>query len=115
MAIGTVLDATLAFTIAGPPVIETRAGYWAGMLYLSLAASVLCFSLYFPVVRKIGPGKAAYSSVLVPIIAMSLSTAFEGYRWSSLAIAGGVLAIGGMFLALVGRRRQLPATAPDAG
>ena len=115
MTIGTVLDATLAFTIAGPPVIETRAGYWAGMLYLSLAASVLCFSLYFPVVRKIGPGKAAYSSVLVPIIAMSLSTAFEGYRWSSLAIAGGVLAIGGMFLALVGRRRQLPATAPDAG
>jgi drug/metabolite transporter (DMT)-like permease len=76
---------------------------------------VLCFSLYFPVVRKIGPGKAAYSSVLVPIIAMSLSTAFEGYRWSALAIAGGVLAIGGMLLALAGRRRPLPAAAPDAG
>jgi drug/metabolite transporter (DMT)-like permease len=51
------------------------------VLYLALAASVLCFSLYFPVVRKIGPAKAAYSSVLVPIIAMTLSTA-------SKAIAG---------------------------
>jgi drug/metabolite transporter (DMT)-like permease len=76
---------------------------------------VLCFSLYFPVVRKIGPGKAAYSSVMVPIIAMALSTAFESYRWSPLAIAGAALAIGGMLLALVGRRRPLPVATPDAG
>lgn len=115
MAIGAVLDAVIAFTVAGPPVFETRAGYWFGLFYLALAASVLCFSLYFPVVRKIGPGKAAYSSVMVPIIAMALSTAFEGYRWSTLAIAGGLLAIGGMLVALLGRRRPLPATAPDAG
>ena len=114
MAIGALIDALIAFTFAGPPVIEQRAGYWLGLLYLALAASVLCFSLYFPVVRKIGPGKAAYSSVLVPIIAMSLSTAFEGYRWSALAIAGGVLAIGGMLLALAGRRRPTLVTAPDA-
>jgi len=115
MAIGATLDAILAFAVAGPPVFDPRPGYILGLLYLALAASVLCFSLYFPVVRKIGPGKAAYSSVLVPIIAMSLSTAFEGYRWSALAIAGGVLAIGGMLLALAGRRRPLPAAAPDAG
>ncbi len=115
MAIGACLDAILAFAVAGPPVIETRPGYWAGVLYLALFGSVLCFALYFPVVRKIGPGKAAYSSVMVPIIAMSLSTVFEGYRWSALAAAGGVLALGGMLLALAGRRRPLPATAPDAG
>jgi drug/metabolite transporter (DMT)-like permease len=52
---------------------------------------------------------------MVPIIAMSLSTLFEDYRWSGLAIAGAVIALGGMLLALAGRRRQLPATAPDAG
>ena len=95
--------------------VEARVGYWIGLFYLALAASVLCFSLYFPVVRKIGPGNAAYSSVMVPIIAMALSTAFEGYRWTTLAIAGGVLAVGGMLVALLGRRRPLPATAPDAG
>jgi len=115
MAIGALLDAAIAFAVAGPPVIEPRAGYWIGLLYLALAASVLCFSLYFPVVRKIGPGKAAYSSVMVPIIAMALSTLFEGYSWSMLAISGGLLAIGGMLLALLGRRRPLPAAAPDAG
>lgn len=115
MAIGAVIDAALAFAVAGPPVIEARPGYWAGVFYLALFGSVLCFALYFPVVRKIGPGKAAYSSVMVPIIAMSLSTLFEGYRWSLLAAAGGVLALGGVLLALAGRRRPLPAAAPDAG
>jgi len=115
MAIGAVLDAVIAFAVAGPPTFDPRPGYSFGVLYLALFGSVLCFALYFPVVRKIGPGKAAYSSVLVPIIAMSLSTAFEGYRWSILAIAGGSLAIGGMLLALAGRRKPLPAAAPDAG
>lgn len=114
MAVGACLDVVLAFVVAGPPVAEARLGYWAGVIYLALFGSVLCFALYFPVVRKIGPGKAAYSSVMVPIIAMTLSTLFEGYRWSPLAAAGGVLAIGGMLLALAGRRRPMLVTAPDA-
>jgi drug/metabolite transporter (DMT)-like permease len=114
MAIGACLDVALAFAVAGPPVAEARLGYWAGIIYLAMFGSVLCFALYFPVVRKIGPGKAAYSSVMVPIIAMSLSTLFEGYRWSPLAAAGGVLALGGMLLALAGRRRPMLVTAPDA-
>ncbi len=113
MAIGALLDVILAFAVAGPPVAEARLGYWAGVLYLALFGSVLCFALYFPVVRKIGPGKAAYSSVMVPIIAMALSTAFEGYRWSPLAIAGAFLALGGMLLALTGRRKPT-VPAPDA-
>lgn len=115
MAFGALFDAIIAVAIAGPPTFDPRPGYIAGVLYLSLAATVLAFSLYIPVVRKIGPGKAAYSSVMVPILAMALSTAFEGYRWTGLAIAGAALAIGGMLLALLGRRKPLPATAPDAG
>lgn len=114
MAIGAAIDICLAFAVAGPPVFEARLGYWAGVIYLALFGSVLCFALYFPVVRKIGPGKAAYSSVLVPVIAMSLSTIFEDYRWSPLAIAGAVLSLGGMLLALARRRRPTLVTAPDA-
>ena len=115
MAIGALLDAVIALAVAGPPTFDPRPGYVFGLLYLALAATVLCFSLYFPVVRKIGPGKAAYSSVLVPIIAMGFSTWLEDYRWSVVAVCGAALALGGMLLALVGRRRQLPAAAPDAG
>ena len=103
MAIGAVVDAAIALAMSGPPVFDSRPSYWLGLLYLSLVASVLAFNLYFPVVRRIGPGKAAYSSVLVPIIAMGLSTAFEGYRWTLLAATGVALALGGMLLALGGR------------
>ena len=112
MAIGALLDAIIALSVAGPPTFDTRPSYIAGLLYLALAASALAFSLYFPVVRKIGPAKAAYSSVMVPIIAMALSTAFEGYRWSALAAAGALLALGGMLVALGGRTKVVPA--PDA-
>ena len=52
---------------SGPPTFDTRLGYWLGLTYLALAASVLTFSLYYPVVRRIGPAKAAYSSVIVPV------------------------------------------------
>ena len=113
MAIGAAINVVVALVMAGPPVIEARAGYWLGLVYLALPASVLTFSLYYPVVRKIGPAKAAYSSVLVPNIAMARSTLYEGYRWIPLAAAGALLALGGMIAAL-SRPRSVVA-APDAG
>ena len=102
----------IAFAMAGPPVFDSRPGYWLGVVYLALPASVLTFSLYYPVVRKIGPAKAAYSSAIIPIIAMAFSTALEGYRWSPLAITGALLAIGGMIGAL--RREKEVVAPPDA-
>ena len=112
MAAGAVIDAIVALVLSGPPVMDWRPGYWAGLLYLSLAASVLTFSLYYPVVRRIGPAKAAYSSVIVPIIAMGFSTWLEHYRWTPLAVAGAVLALGGMAGALARSKTRI--SAPDA-
>jgi drug/metabolite transporter (DMT)-like permease len=112
MAAGAVIDAVLAFALTGPPVLDPRLSYWAGVLYLALLASVLTFSLYYPVVRRIGPAKAAYSSVIVPIIAMGFSTWLEDYRWTALTVAGALLALGGMAAALSRSRSSVPA--PDA-
>jgi drug/metabolite transporter (DMT)-like permease len=112
MAIGAIVNILLALALAGPPTIEMRAGYWAGLLYLAIPASVVTFSLFYPVVRKIGPAKAAYSAVLVPIIAMGLSTWFEEYRWTWLGAFGALLALGGMVGAL--SRPRAVVAAPDA-
>ena len=104
MLIGAGIDGAVAWILTGPPVVEMRAGYWAGILYLGLAGSALAFPLYYRVLRVIGPAKAAYSSVIVPVIAMLLSTLFEGYRWSPLAAAGAGLTGVGLVIALRARR-----------
>ncbi|EZP49262.1 MULTISPECIES: DMT family transporter [Sphingomonas] len=104
MLIGAIVDGLVAWTLTGPPVIETRPGYWAGIAYLAVFGSAIAFPLYYRILREIGPAKAAYSSVIVPVIAMLLSTLFEGYRWSLLAAAGGVLAAIGLVIALRARR-----------
>ena len=104
MLIGAALDATIAWTISGAPVFDASPGYIAGVLYLGIFASALAFPLYYGVLRVIGPAKAAYSSVLVPVIAMLLSTLFEGYVWSWLAAGGAALVLGGLVIALKARR-----------
>ena len=104
MLFGAAIDASYAWITTGPPVFDMRAAYVAGILYLGLAASALAFPLYFSVIRVIGPAKAAYSSVIVPVIAMLLSTLFESYRWSLLAGAGAALAGVGLVIALMARR-----------
>jgi len=112
MALGALIDAAIALAVTGPPVLDFSPAYVAGLIYLALAASVLTFSLYYPVVRIIGPAKAAYSSVIVPIIAMGFSTWFEGYHWTPITVAGALLALGGMVGAL--SRERPVVTSPDA-
>ena len=104
MLMGAAMDAVVAAMLTGAPVVEWRIGYVAGIVYLGLFGSAIAFPLYFGVLRIIGPAKAAYASVIVPVIAMLLSTLFEGYRWSLLAAAGGVLTGIGLVIALRARR-----------
>ena len=108
MVYGALLDGAFAWAFVGPPAVEARMGYWVGLLYLGLIASALAFWLYFEIIRKVGPARAAYSSVLIPIIAMLISTWLEAYRWSPLAIAGGLLGIAGLLVALRAGRPPPP-------
>lgn len=107
MFYGVIGNALLASIWFGPPVFEARAGYWLGLVYLGLFASAAAFTLYFGIMRAVGPGKAAYSSLIIPVVAMAISTVAEDYRWSLLAAAGGALAFVGMIVALTaGRARE---------
>ncbi len=104
MLYGTIADFALAWITAGAPVFPDRWQYWAGIAWLGLAGSVVTFPLYYTIVRKIGAGRAAYNSIGVIIVAMVISTVIEGYVWSALPVAGAVLALAGMVLALRARR-----------
>src|SRR3546814_20758856 len=64
MLLGAAIDGALAWTTAGPPVIEMRLGYIAGILYLGVLATAFAFNIYFGIIRVIGPVQAASSRVL---------------------------------------------------
>ena len=104
MLYGTLADAALAWTLSGPPVFPTSGAYWAGTAYLAIAGSVVTFPLYYTLIRQLGAGRAAYNGVAVIVIAMLISTVFEGYRWSPLAVAGAGLAMAGLVVALRARK-----------
>ena len=97
---GTIGNALFALVTVGAPVIDPRWSYAAGVGYLGLFGSVICFPLYFGIIRDVGAGPAAWSSVLIPVIAMALSTLAEGYVWSGLSVAGAILAMAGLIVAL---------------
>src|SRR3546814_20100811 len=99
MLFGVIADGSYAWITTGPPVVETTPVYFGGVLYLGIIASALTFPLYFNVIRAVGPGQAAWSSVLIPIIAMGFSTAFEGYRLATLSVAGAVVTLIGLVIA----------------
>lgn len=104
MLIGAVFDAAIATTLSGPPRFDWTPGYAGGVAYLAIIGTVVTFPMYNGLLRALGPGRAAYNGVLVPVVAMLLSTAFEGYRWSLLAGSGAVLALIGLVVALRARR-----------
>jgi drug/metabolite transporter (DMT)-like permease len=106
MLSGAVANFVFAWTVSGPPALDTSPAALAGIAYLAIAGSVVTFPLYFALIRDWGPGKAAYNSVAVPVVAMALSTVFEGYQWSILAIGGALLAMVGLLIALGGRNSQ---------
>jgi drug/metabolite transporter (DMT)-like permease len=108
MFYGVIGNALLAWLWFGPPVVEARAGYWIGLVYLGLFASAAAFTLYFGIMRAVGPGKAAYSSLIIPVVAMAISTVAEDYKWSLLAVGGGALALLGMVIALTAPRVRAP-------
>ena len=105
MLYGGLANCAIAWVLSGPPVIEATPLYIGGVLYLAGAASAFAFAIYFDMIRAIGPARAAYSSVVIPFIAMGLSTLFEGYEWTALAFGGGALALAGLYIALRARAR----------
>ncbi|AKH19166.1 DMT family transporter [Sedimenticola thiotaurini] len=97
-------------------VYDPSMAYNLSLLYLALFGSVLAFGSYLTLLGRIGPEKAAYATVLFPLVALGISTLFENYHWSLMAAAGVVLVVAGnvliimprrLLLRLVGRREQV--------
>ncbi|MGW0131560.1 DMT family transporter [Streptomyces sp. NPDC003299] len=68
--------------------VEPSFKYVAGLVYLSVFGSAIAFVTYLTLLARIGPDRAAFATVVFPLVSLSLSTVFEDYHWSLLAVLG---------------------------
>jgi drug/metabolite transporter (DMT)-like permease len=85
--------------------LEPDLRYLGALGYLAVFGSVIGFTAYLMLVGRIGPERAAYCTVLFPFVALAVSTVFEGYQWSALAVIGLVLVVAGNLVAFDLTRR----------
>ena len=101
MLIGASVLTLGALALGMPFTAEPSARYLGSLLYLAIPGSVIAFTAYLVLVGRIGPDRAAYSTVLFPIVALTVSTVFEGYHWTAPALCGLALVLGGNLLAFM--------------
>jgi drug/metabolite transporter (DMT)-like permease len=95
--------------IGVPYQFSTTPAYIGSLVYLAVFGSIVAFGAYLTLLGRIGADRAAYASMLFPLVALGLSTLFEDYRWSGYALAGVMLVLSGNYLALSQRRQQVAA------
>lgn len=71
-----------AFTVNWSP------AYLISLVYLALIGSVLAFACYLTLLGRIGADRAAYVTVLGPVVALVVSTFVENFRWNLPAALG---------------------------
>jgi drug/metabolite transporter (DMT)-like permease len=101
MLIGATILGVASVALGLPFAIEATPRYVGSLLYLAIPGSVIGFTAYLLLVGRLGPDRAAYCTVLFPLVALTVSTLFEGYRWTAPAFAGLGLVLAGNLMAFL--------------
>ncbi len=101
MLIGSTIVGGGALLLGMPFTIDASPRYLGALVYLAVPGSVIAFTAYLVLVGRIGPDRAAYSTVLFPLVALTVSTLLEGYHWTLPALGGVALVLGGNLLAFM--------------
>ncbi|MEK9673328.1 MAG: DMT family transporter [Rhodospirillaceae bacterium] len=90
--------------------VDWSARYLGSLMFLSLVSTVIAFATYLTLAGRIGPERAAYASVVFPLVALAVSTWAEGFQWTGGAIAGVMLVLAGNLFVLT---KSPPAARPE--
>ena len=100
MAYGALLCLAIHFGGGGAFVVDWTIGYLGPLLYLTVFGSVTAFGCYMVLIGRIGAEYAAYVMLLMPVVALILSTFFEEYQWSANAVFGIIVVLFGNLIIL---------------
>lgn len=96
---GTAAALALA-TVPLPDAWPRELSWWLSLIYLAVAGTVVAFGAFLTLQHRLGPGKASTIGVMTPVVALAVSTAFEGFRPGLLTLAGAALTVAGNVLML---------------
>ena len=78
---------------------ENSVSYISSLLYLAIFGSIFAFISYLKLLEKVGPGRAGYVGVVMPVLALIISTIFEKLEWQiDLIIGLPILIIGAILV-----------------
>ena len=100
MLYGAIATLGMAIGLGKPLAFDFSWPYVTSLAYLVVFGSVAAFGAYLALLHRAGPEKAAFASLLFPVVALTISTVFENYQWSVEAVLGVALILGGNRLAL---------------
>ena len=93
MVYGAAIMGIIVVASGKPFNFELSFRYVGSLFYLIVFGTVIAFGCYLKLIGKIGADRAAYATMLFPIVALVISTFFEDYRWSAHNIIGMVLVL----------------------
>lgn len=113
MVYGTLWFAVIALLRGEPFIVEWSTRYFLSILWLAVPSTVIAFAAYLTLLGRVGAGRASYATVLVPVVALAVSTLFENYVWTLSAAAGVLLVLAGNAVVLSVGRAPVTPTVPS--
>ncbi|MDE2218813.1 MAG: EamA family transporter [Gammaproteobacteria bacterium] len=100
MLYGALITSLIALATGQRFVFDWSWRYLGALAYLAVFGSVLAFGAYLTLMKRIGAGRAGYSMVAIPVVALLISTFLEGLQWTATLWAGVALCLAGNVLVL---------------
>lgn len=111
MVYGFLLMGLFATCLGQPMTFDFSWTYILSLGYLIVFGSIIGFGSYLKLIGTIGPEKAAYVFVVVPVLALLVSSVVENFTWSSGTVAGLLFIIAGNCL-ILSRSTAIPSHLP---
>lgn len=102
MGYGGLFALIVAVALSRTLAIDLSRGYLLSLAYLAVIGSVAAFGAWLTLIGRIGPARASYVGVMVPVVALAISGVFEALPWHPLMIAGMAVSVAGNVLVLSG-------------
>jgi len=100
MGYGGLASLAVALALGRPLTMDWSPGYLISLGYLTVLGSILTFAAFLTLLGRIGAARASYIGVMVPIVALVISSIFEGFVWQPLTFAGVAISVAGNVLVL---------------